>query len=60
MAVRRLVAAADVSTAEADAQVQPLAADAESVLTAVDCVGKLAEVHLVEVSAQFVAHVPPI
>ena len=52
VAVRGVVAAADVTAGEADPQVQPLAAVAQAVLAAVDGRGELAQLDLVEVSAE--------
>src|SRR5690349_7373390 len=51
VAVRRVVAATDVPALQADAEVQPLAPDAQAVLAAGDLRGQLAELDLVEVRA---------
>src|SRR3954454_18090163 len=51
MAVRRAGAAADVAALEADAQVDPLATAREAVLAAVDGVGQLEDLYVVEVAA---------
>src|SRR3954468_18922868 len=51
VAVRGVVAAADVAAGEADPEVQPLAAFAQAVLAAVDGRRKLAQGDLIEVNA---------
>src|SRR5207253_959330 len=52
VAVGGVVAAADVTAGEADAEVQPLAADAEAVLAAVHGRRQFAQPDLVEVGAE--------
>src|SRR3954464_15946900 len=51
VAVRRVVAAADMAARQADAKVEPLAAGAETVLTAVHLGRELEDGDLVEMSA---------
>src|SRR5207244_8900047 len=51
MAVRRIVAAADVSALQADPQVQPLAAGGEAIDAAVDRGGQLRDPDVIEVGA---------
>jgi hypothetical protein len=47
----RVIAAADVTAGQTDAQVQPHAAVAQAVLTAIDGLGELGDFDLVEVRA---------
>src|SRR6478609_6230137 len=58
VAVWRVIAAADVTASEADAQMQPLAADAQAVLAAVDGGRHVSDQDLIEVGAD-VAHRAP-
>src|SRR3954470_23196072 len=51
MAARRAVAAADVAALQADPQVDPLAAARQAVLAAVDGLGQLEDLHVVEMGA---------
>jgi hypothetical protein len=60
VAIRGVVAAADVTTGEADPQVQPLAAVAQAVLAAPDLGWQLAHDDFAEVRAGGVAHVTPL
>jgi len=50
MAVRRVVAAADMPARQADAQVQPLASDPEAVLAAFDRRRQLLQLDLIQMS----------
>src|SRR3954470_13363865 len=52
VATRRAVAAADAAALQADPQVDPLAAARQAVLAAVDGVGQLEELHVVEMGAR--------
>ena len=51
MLVRRVIAAADLAALEADAQVQPLVAGGEAVLTTEHRLGQLGDLDVVQVRA---------
>jgi hypothetical protein len=56
VAVGRIVAAADVSTFEADPQVEPRTAGSQALSTAVDGFGKTSDLEVVPVAAQIHAY----
>src|SRR5437868_4263224 len=56
VAIGRVVAAGDMTALQADPEVEPLAAHAQAVLTAVDRGRQLAHRDLIEVRAHGVAH----